>query len=133
MDAERAELYWKWGVRAGVALLLLLANALLAILVFNASDAFDAMDRVGETADALEHASGSFSLLAGALEEDAERITNTLERAGQDAARARGTLERTGEDITRATDTLREAGADLDRAANDFERIADALEDAFAQ
>lgn len=133
MDAERADLYWKWGARAGLALLLLLANALLVTLIVNVSGAFDAMDRVGETAESLRQTSDAIDVLAAELEADVERITDTLEQAGQDATRARAVLERAGEDITRATDTLEEAGIDLDRAANDFGRIADALEEAFAQ
>lgn len=119
MDSERAELCWKWGVRGGLALLLLLANALLAALIFNASAAFDAIDKVGEAADALEATAGAMDALATELVDDAERVTSTLEQAEDDAGRAREALE--------------QAGVDLDRAANDFERIADALEEAFAQ
>ena len=133
MKAEEVEMYWKWGVRAGLALLLLLANLLLAVLVFNASDAFDAMDRVGEAADTLEKTAETLDVLALELEEDAGRVTNTLEQAGMDVTRAREVFEQAGEEITRATNALEEAGADLDRAANDFGRIADALEDAFSQ
>ena len=133
MDAERAELYWKWGVRAGLALLLLLANVLLAMLIVNASDAFASMDRVGEASKSLKRSAESLDLLALELVDDFERVASTVERAGEDAKRARETLERAGEDITRATDALQEASNDLDRAANDFNRIADALEEAFAQ
>ena len=133
MDAERAELYWKWGVRGGLALLLLLANVLLAALILNASDAFDSLDRVGGAADALEETAKKLDVLATELVDDAERVTSTLEQAGDDVGRAREVLERAGEDVTRATDALEEAGLDLDRAADDFGRIADTLEEAFAQ
>ena len=133
MDAERAELYWKWGVRAGVALLLLLANALLVILVVNASDAFTSLDRVGEASKSLKRTAESLDLLALELGEDFERVTSTVERAGEDAKRARETLERAGEDVTRAANTLEDARLDLERAANDFGRIADTLEEAFAR
>ena len=34
--------------------MLLLANVLLVMVIVNASDAFDAMDRVGEAAESLE-------------------------------------------------------------------------------
>ena len=81
MDAEQAELYWKWGVRGGLALLLLLANVLVVVLIFNASDAFDALDRVGEAADALEATAGTMDVLATELVDDAERVTSTLEQA----------------------------------------------------
>ena len=133
MDAERAELYWKWGVRAGVALLLLLANTLLVILVVNASDAFASLDRVGEASKSLKRTAESLDLLALELGEDFERVTSTVERAGEDAKRARETLERAGEDVTRAANTLEDARLDLERAANDFGRIADTLEEAFAR
>lgn len=133
MDAERAELYWKWGLRAGLALLLLLANALLALAIVNASDAFDSLDRVGEAAMSLKRAAESIDLLAMELGEDAERVTSAVEQAGGDVARARETLEGAGTDAARATDALEEARLDLERAANDFGRIADTLEAAFAR
>lgn len=133
MDAERAELYWKWGVRAGVALLLLLANALLVMSIVNASGFFDTMDRVGELAESLKQTSDTLDALAADIGDDADRITSAIERAGDDAERARQVLEHAGEEVTRATDALEEAGLDLDRAANDFGRIADTLEEAFAQ
>ena len=133
MDAERAELYWKWGVRAGVALLLLLANVLLVILVVNASDAFASLDRVGEASKSLKRTAESVDLLALELSEDFERVTSTVERAGEDVTRAANTLERAGEDVTRAANTLEDARLDLERAANDFGRIADTLEEAFAR
>lgn len=133
MDAERAELYWKWSVRAGVALLLLLANALLVMVIVNASDFFDAMERVGESAESLKQTSNTLNALAAELGKDAERITSTLEQAGYDVADMRGVLERAGEDATRATDALEDARANFKRAADDFGRIADTLEDAFAQ
>ena len=90
MDAEQAELYWKWTLRGGVGLLLLLANVLLVLVIVNVSDAFDALDRVGEAADTLERTAGSVDALAAELKEDAERVTNTLEQAGEDASEARG-------------------------------------------
>lgn len=119
MDFERAELYWKWGVRAGVALMLLLANVLLAMVIANASDAFDAMDKVGESAAALKRTAESMDALAADIGEDADRLTSAVERAGDDVAHAREALE--------------QAGADVTRAADDFGRIADTLEEAFAQ
>ena len=82
MDAERAELYWKWVARAGVALMLLLANALLVIAVANLSDAFDAIDNVGEAAESLKRTSDTLDALAIELGEDAKRVVNTVERAG---------------------------------------------------
>ena len=132
MDAEQAELYWKWTLRGGVGLLLLLANALLALVIVNASDAFDAMDRVGGAAESLETAADTIDVLAAELGEDAERVTGAIESAGDDMARSREALERAGEDVTRATDALDDARADFERAANDFGRIADTLEEAFA-
>ena len=132
-NSEQAELYWKWGVRGGLALLLLLANTLLVVVILNASDAFDAIDRVGGASKALEVTAVKLDALTTKLVDDAERVTSTMEQAGDDVERAREVLQQAGEDITRATDSLEEAGVDLNRAANDFERIADALEEAFAQ
>ena len=133
MDAERAELYWKWVLRAGLALLLLLANVLLVILVVNASDTFASLDRVGETSKSIKRTAETLDMLALELVGDFVRVANTVERAGEDADRARKTLERAGEDVTRAADALEDARLDLERAANDFGRIADTLEEAFEQ
>lgn len=133
MDAERAELYWKWGVKASVALTVLLVNVLLLMVIANASDAFGAMDRLGEAAESLKQTSEAIDVLVADLGEDAERITSTLERVGGDVANVRVVLEQAGEDVTRATDALEDARSNFERAADDFGRIADTLEDAFAQ
>ena len=126
MDAEQAELYWKWGVRAAIALLLLMANALLLMVVVNAAEMFDTVDRIGEASKSLKRTSESLDMLALELGEDFERVASTVERAGDDANRARETLERAGDDVTRAADAL-------ERAAKDFGRIADTLEEAFTR
>ena len=64
--------------------MLLLANVLLVMVIVNASDAFDAMDRVGEAAESLETAADTIDVLAAELGGDAERVTGTIESAGDD-------------------------------------------------
>ncbi len=133
LSDEAADLYWKWLLRGGVALLLLLANVLLALVIINVSDAFETIDRIGETAESLEIVADTIDALAVQLGENAERVVSTVESAGEDAARARDVLEKAGTDVTRATDALEDARADFERTADDFGRIADTLEEAFTQ
>ena len=103
--AERA---WKWFFRALLAATLLMVNALLAVGVMQVPRAFDAMDRVSESAIV-------------SIEESTDAITELSGDLSADAAEVRRAVVQAGDDVSRAVDLLEEAQADIQQAADAIE------------
>lgn len=122
-----AESLWKWSVRALLALLLMLANALLAIMIVNSAKVFDSVDELGGAAQSIRHNAGVIGIAAENIGVEVGSAADTLELAGEDVNRAADAISR---EVSRTADTLERAGKDLERAADAYESLSNALNEA---
>ena len=122
-----AESLWKWSVRALLALLLMLANALLAIMIVNSAKVFDSMDELGGAAQSIRHNAGVIGAAVDNIGKEVGGAADTLELAGEDVNRAADAISR---EVSRTADTLERAGKDLERAADAYENLSNALNEA---
>lgn len=123
-----AESLWKWSVRALLALLLILANALLVIMIVNSANVFDSVDDLGGAAQSLRHNAGVIGAAAENIGKEVGSAADTLERAGDDVNLAADAISR---EVSRTSDTLERAGKDLERAADAYESLSNTFEEAF--
>lgn len=122
-----AESLWKWSVRALLALLLILANALLVIMIVNYSKVFDSVDELGSAAQSLRHNAGVIGAAAENIGVEVGSAADALERAGADVNLVADAISR---EVSRTADTLERAGKDLERAADAYESLSNALNEA---
>ncbi len=123
-----AESLWKWSVRALLALLLILANALLVIMIVNSANVFSAVADLGGAAQSLRHNAGVIGAAAENIGKEVGSAADTLERAGEDVNLAADAISR---EVSRTSDTLERAGKDLERAADAYESLSNTFDEAF--
>ena len=111
-DGGGAERAWRWSFRALLAATLLMVNALLAVGVMQLPRAFDAVDRVNESA-------------VVSIEGSADAIKDLAEDLSYDAAEIRRATVGAGEDVSRAVDLLDETLTELQKAADAIEASLD--------